>query len=686
MKRCVIGILAHVDAGKTTLSEAMLFSSGMIRTLGRVDHGDAFLDTFSLERKRGITIFSKQAVIDTPKMHAVLLDTPGHADFSSEAERTLDVLDCAILVLSGSEGIQSHTRTIWKLLKRKNIPTLLFINKMDLPTPPREEIIASLNAGLQDGFFDITAPELEAVSMCGEELLDEYLETGSLSTVSLVRAFARREIFPCVFGAALRLDGVDTLLDCLETYAPEAGHKSEFGARVYKISRDDKGVRLTHIKLTGGTLRVRDIINGEKVTQLRIYSGAKFTPVDAVSAGEIAVVTGLNSTHIGQGLGSEPDSPPTTLEPVLTYTVELPEGCDVHKTVVQLMQLEEEDPQLHLTWNERTQQLRIRLMGQIQLEIIRQVVLDRFGLEISFGPGEILYRETIKSRVEGVGHFEPLRHYAEVHLLLEPGAPGSGITAVSSCPEDVLDRNWQRLIMTHIFERRHLGVLTGSPLTDVKITLASGKSHPKHTEGGDFRQATYRAIRQGLMQAESVLLEPWYDYRMELPQSCVGRAVTDLQRMGAEYEQPETDGENAVLTGRMPVASLGDYHREFTAYTHGAGRLFCTPGGYAPCTTQDEVVASFGYEPESDLDHSPDSVFCEGGAGYIVKWFDVPEKMHLPSCLAPQKKEEHSVPRSAPHSLAVSDDELMAIFERTYGPIKRDKYTAMRKKPVHSDT
>ena len=684
MKRTVIGILAHVDAGKTTLSEAMLYAAGAIRGLGRVDHGDAFLDTFELERRRGITIFSKQAILETGDMRVTLLDTPGHADFAAETERVLDVLDCAILVLSGPDGVQSHTHTLWSLLRRRRIPTFLFINKMDQPGADREAALRSLER-LEGTFVPMDEFDPEAAATGDEALLEEYLGTGRLSEAALAAAIGRCSLYPCWFGSALKMQGVEGFLKLLETFAPAFRGGEAPAARVYKITHDERGARLTHLKVTGGVLRVRDTIDGEKITQIRVYSGAKYTQAEEAVCGDVVAVTGLTAPRAGSGLGAEPDSPGATLEPVLTYTVLLPEGCDAHRAAMQLAELGEEDPQLHLSWSEATQTVRVQLMGPVQLEVLQQTALDRWGLEIGFGPGRILYRETIRTTVEGVGHYEPLRHYAEVHLILSPGEPGSGITVSSQCSEDALDRNWQRLILTHVLERQHPGVLTGSPVTDLKITLAAGRAHPKHTEGGDFRQATYRAIRQGLMQAENVLLEPWYDIRLELPQSAVGRAVTDLGMMGADTAQPETDGDTAVITGRVPVAALGDYHREFTAYTHGEGRLYCAPGGYAPCRDQEKTVAEAAYDPEADVENPPDSVFCSHGAGVLVKWYDVPKAMHLPSVLRPEKEPEAAPAPRRRTDEAVSDDELMAIFERTYGPVRRDRGRAMQPKKERGD-
>ncbi len=683
MKRTVIGVLAHVDAGKTTLSEGMLYCSGAIRTLGRVDHGDAFLDTFALERQRGITIFSKQATLQWPGLQATLLDTPGHVDFSAEMERTLDVLDCAILVISGPAGVQSHTHTLWRLLRQRHIPTFLFVNKMDLPGADRSAILTELRRTLGDGFADFSRPDPETLAMGSETLLEEFLETGAVSDASLAREIAGCRLFPCWFGAALKLDGVEDFLRGLARFAPAIPDRPDFGAKVYKISRDEQGVRLTHLKITGGRLRVRDTLSGpgweEKVTQLRAYAGAKFTAVEEALPGDVVAAVGLSRTRPGLGLGAETQGMPPVLEPVLTYGVLLPTGYDVHKALSQLRELEEEDPQLHVDWNGQLQEIRVRLMGPVQLEILQQLLLDRFGLAVSFSRGRILYKETIAAPVEGVGHYEPLRHYAEVHLLLEPSPRGSGLQFSTACREDDLDRNWQRLILTHLAEKQHLGVLTGSPITDMTITLMSGRAHLKHTEGGDFRQATYRAVRQGLMQAQSVLLEPWYDFRLELPQVNVGRAMTDLEQLGAEFQPPETEGDFAVLTGSAPVAAMRDYPQTVTAYTRGRGRFSCALKGYAPCKDQARVVEALGYNPEADTENPADSVFCSHGAGYTVKWSQVPAHMHLPSVLEPPKEEPPLRDLAAEYcAMMATDQELLAIFERTYGPIRRDKAQALR--------
>ncbi len=685
MKRTVIGVLAHVDAGKTTLSEAMLYITGTIRALGRVDHGSAFLDTFALERQRGITIFSKQALLDLPgDLHATLLDTPGHVDFSAEMERTLDVLDCAILVISAPEGIQSHTLTLWKLLRQRHIPTFVFLNKTDLPGPAREELLCDLRKHLGEGFADLSHPDYEAMAMGSEELLEEYLETGKISPESLLQAIHGGELFPCWFGAALKLDGVEEFIKGLAQYAPAAQDRGEFGAKVFKISRDEQNVRLTHLKVTGGSLRVRETLSGEsweeKITQLRVYNGSKFIPVEEAFTGDVVAAAGLSCTRPGLGLGAENMGLPPAMEPVLNYRAILPAGSDPHKVLGQFRLLEEEDPQLHIDWNQPHQEIRVRLMGPIQLEILQQQMKERFGLEVSFGQGSILYKETIATSAEGVGHYEPLRHYAEVHLLLEPAPRGSGLQFGTGCREDDLSKNWQRLIMSHLSEKQHLGVLTGSPITDMTITLMSGKAHLKHTEGGDFRQATYRAVRQGLMQAKSVLLEPWYAFRLEVPQAHIGRAMTDMEQMGASFEPPESDGDFAVLTGTVPVSAMEGYPQSVTAYTRGLGRFSCSLSGYAPCKEQDKIVEELAYDPEADLANSPDSVFCAHGAGFTVKWDQVPQYMNLPSILTIPKEEEPELRNLAKEycSMVATDKELLQIFERTYGPIRRDLGTAFQ--------
>ena len=684
MDKLVVGILAHVDAGKTTLSEGLLYTCGRLKKLGRVDHQDAFLDTDPMERARGITIFSKQAVLPVDGAELTLLDTPGHADFSSEMERTLQVLDCAILVISGTDGVQGHTHTLWRLLERYGVPTFLFVNKMDLAGADKAALLAGLKAGLDEGCVDFTAPAAErdeAAALCGEDALERYLEDGALDGDTLTALIARRRLFPCWFGSALKLEGVAEFLQGLVAYAPRPRYGPDFAARVFKISRDNQGNRLTWMKLTGGALRVKEALSGpgwtEKADQLRVYSGSRFQTVDEAQAGSVVAVTGLSRTAAGEGLGAEAEALPPALEPVLTYQVLLPEGQDPHAALGKLRLLEEEDPQLHLVWNERLREIHIQLMGEVQLEILQALAAQRFGLAITFGPGGIVYRETIAAPVEGVGHYEPLRHYAEVHLLLEPLPRGSGLELAAACPQDMLDGNWQRLVLTHLAEKPHLGVLTGSPITDVRITLVAGRAHLKHTEGGDFRQATYRAVRQGLMEAESILLEPWYDFRLELPPEQVGRALSDLQRMGGQAGTPETAGALSVLTGSAPVAGLRDYGREVAAYTQGRGRLLCSLRGYAPCADQDAVLASVDYDPTADLDNSPDSVFCSHGAGVIVPWDEVPARAHVSSGLDLGPEKEEPAGRSDTRRASVyagtieQDKELQAIFERTYGPVKR---------------
>ena len=696
-KRICTGILAHVDAGKTTLSEGMLYLSGAVRRLGRVDHRDAFLDTDTQERERGITIFSKQAEFSYRNTAFTLLDTPGHVDFSAEMERTLRVLDCAVLVISGSDGIQGHTRTLWQLLARHRIPTFLFINKMDLAGSDRDRLLEQLKTRLDSGCLDFTAdPEVlrEDLASCDEALMEQYLSEGAVTDADAAALIARRQVFPCFFGSALKLEGVQQLLEGLSRYTLSPAYPPEFAARVFKIARDG-GDRLTYLKLTGGTLKARTLLEGEgwqeKVNQIRIYSGSRYQAVDQVSAGTVCALTGLTHTRPGDVLGAEPPAPEPELEPVLTYQVLLPPACDVHAMLKNLRQLEEEDPQLRVVWNEALGEIHLQLMGEVQLEVMTRLIRERFGAQVSFGPGSIVYRETIADTVEGVGHFEPLRHYAEVHLLLEPGPRGSGLQLASACPTDQLDLNWQRLIFTHLMEKRHRGVLTGSPITDVKITLAAGRAHVKHTEGGDFRQATYRAVRQGLMQAKSILLEPHYDFQLELPPDCVGRAMTDLQAMGGTAEGPEQMGELALLTGHAPVSGLRDYWKEVTAYTRGRGRLSCALRGYEPCADQEDIVSQFGYDPERDTENPPDSVFCSHGAGVIVKWDQVREHMHLPSCLrtdtAPASRDPAAPAggqRSYQGGSLEQDKQLLAVFERTYGKVERADPLQPQKKPART--
>lgn len=691
----VLGVLAHVDSGKTTLSEAMLYRAGVIRKLGRVDHRDAFLDTDALERARGITIFSKQALLDAGQTHITLLDTPGHVDFSAEAERTLQVLDYAVLVISGPGGVQSHTETLWQLLRRYRIPTFVFVNKMDLPGPPRAELLEQLNRRLGEGFVDFGADPAardEALALCDERLMDAWLEQGALEDGQILPAIARRHVFPCWFGSALRLDGVDPLLEGLDRFTRPAPALSAFGAAVFKVSQDEQGARLTWLRVTGGELKVKDLLSGEgpegpwaeKANQLRLYSGTKYTLAERVGPGQVCAVTGLTQCRPGQGLGAQRDSEPPALEPVLSYQVLLPEGADAHAALDKLRRLEQEDPQLHVVWNETLGQIHLQLMGEIQLEVLRTLLAQRFGLEVSFGPGGILYKETITEPIEGVGHYEPLRHYAEVHLKLEPLPPGSGMQYAADCREEVLDKNWQRLVLTHLEEKQHLGVLTGAPLTDMKITLIAGKAHLKHTEGGDFRQATYRAVRQGLMMGKSQLLEPWYSFRLEVPAENIGRAITDIQRREGTFDPPETGLETAVLTGTAPVATLRDYPVELAGYTHGRGRISLTPVGYRPCHNAAQVIAESGYQPQHDLDNPADSVFCAHGAGFVVSWADVRSHMHVDSGWGKSQRPADAAPAPSPRRAAAyratleEDAELMKIFERTYGPIKRDPLAAFR--------
>jgi ribosomal protection tetracycline resistance protein len=693
-KQIVLGILAHVDSGKTTLSEAMLYRAGVTRRLGRVDHKDAFLDTDALEKARGITIFSKQALLTAGDTDITLLDTPGHVDFSTETERTLQVLDYAVLVVSGTDGVQSHTETLWRLLRRYHVPTFVFVNKMDLPGMERQELLAQLNRRLGEGFVDFGAEQAdrdEALALCDENLMDRMLDAGQLQDSDLIPAIARRHVFPCWFGAALKLEGVDALLDGLDRYTRPAPALEAFGAKVFKVSQDEQGARLTWLRVTGGELKVKAQLTGEadgepwaeKANQLRLYSGAKYTLTEAIGPGQVCAVTGLTKARPGEGLGAERDSDLPVLEPVLSYQVLLPEGADVHAALGKLHRLEEEEPQLHVVWNETLGEIHVQLMGEIQLEVLRSLLAERFGLEVEFGPGGILYKETITEPMEGVGHYEPLRHYAEVHLKLEPLPRGSGMQFAADCREEVLDKNWQRLVLTHLEEKQHLGVLTGSPLTDVKITLIAGRAHLKHTEGGDFRQATYRAVRQGLMLAKSQLLEPWYAFRLEVPAENIGRAMSDIQRMEGAFDPPESGEETAVLTGFTPVSTMRSYPMEVVSYTRGRGHLSLTLDGYRPCHNAQEVIAAIGYEPEHDLDNPADSVFCAHGAGFVVPWDQVRSHMHVDSGWgkSTRPEQEAAVPqrRAMAYRATLEEDaELLKIFERTYGPIKRDPLAAFR--------
>ena len=676
---CGIGLLAHVDAGKTTLSEALLYCSGARRTLGRVDHRDAFLDTHDLERSRGITIFSKQARISTASRDIVLVDTPGHVDFSAEAERTMPILDCAVLVISGTDGVQAHTVTLWKLLERYHIPTFLFINKMDLAGSEKEKLLAQLQSQLSPGCLDFGEDFdtiAEGCAMCDEALLETYLETGTVTGNNIRGLIRGRKVFPCCFGSALKLNGIDEFLSVLDTYLPQNSYPQDFAARVYKISRDPQGGRLTWLKVTGGSLKVRSIVSyvnrkgerrEEKAVQLRLYSGEKFTAAEEAPAGTLCAITGLTETYAGQPLGAEPAGKAALLEPVMTYRVNLPKGSDIATVLPKLRQLEEEDPQLHIVSS--GSQIHVQIMGKVQLEIFRSLVQQRFGLEITLDDQRIYYKETIENSVEGVGHFEPLRHYAEVHLLLEPLENGSGLVFDTVCSTDVLDIGYQRLILTHLEEKLHRGVLTGAPITDMKITLLVGKAHLKHTEGGDMRQATYRAVRQGLMQAKSVLLEPWYDFTLTMPTDAIGRAITDIRTMGGEFEAPEASQGLSTLKGIVPASELKDYADEVAAYTQGRGRLQLTLHGYKPCHNQEEVVKALAYDPEADLENTPDSVFCAHGAGFTVKWHQVKDYMHVNSGLKEEKP-----PELITRNIRLDDKELEKILEREFGPQKTSLY------------
>ncbi|MBR5236323.1 MAG: TetM/TetW/TetO/TetS family tetracycline resistance ribosomal protection protein [Clostridia bacterium] len=678
MKRLVIGILAHVDAGKTTLSEAMLYQTGHTQKIGRVDHGDAFLDTDKMEKDRGITIFSKQAVLSLGDMEMTLVDTPGHVDFSAEAERTLRVLDYAILVISGSEGVQSHTETLWKLLRHYDVPTFIFINKMDLEGADKQTILADLTERLDVGCVDFSnknAAFFENVAMASGELLEEYIETEQIGEESLKKAIASREVFPSFFGSALKMDGIDTFLEGLSGYTQEKIYGDSFGAKVYKISEDDKGQRLAFMKITSGSLQVKEIINGnewsQKVNELRVYSGAKYKSEQVVYAGSICAVPGLLKTYPGEGLGCEPEADSLILEPVFTYSVVLPPETDMTLALGIFRKIEEEETQMHVIWNEHLQKIDVQVMGEVQLEVLKRILEDRFGLSAQFAQGSIIYKETIQASVEGVGHYEPLRHYAEVHLLLEPAKRGSGVVFSSNCSEDVLERNWQRLIMTHLSEKTHRGVLSGAPITDIKITLVNGRAHQKHTDGGDFRQATYRAVRQGLMQAESLLLEPYYSFTLEVPTASTGRALTDLQRMEATFSAPELKKEMSVITGVAPISKIRDYHAEVISYTHGLGRLSCIFKGYEPCQNQEEVIKSIGYNPDADLENTANSVFCTHGSSFTVAWDEVFSHMDIPAL---RPKSEEKIPVAKPQERRVQqvgDEELLRIFESTYGPIER---------------
>lgn len=725
-KHICTALLAHVDAGKTTLSEALLYLSGSIRKIGRVDNQDAFLDTYDLERQRGITIFSKQAEFLSGETEVTLLDTPGHVDFSAEMERTLQVLDYAVLLISGADGIQGHTKTLWRLLRRYEVPTFLFINKMDQQGTDKEALLSEIRTQFSDGCVDFSKDGSgnfcdkniwENISVCDETVLEYYLEQEKLEQSQIRRLIRERKLFPCFFGSALKLEGIDTLMEGLDTYTEMPDYPAAFGAKVFKITRDSQGNRLTHMKITGGNLKVRENISGyknhrsdensiekssqnaggfsgkkesawtEKVNQIRIYSGEKYETANEVAAGSICAVTGLTRTYPGEGIGGETESELPILEPVLNYEIELPEGVSPQTMLPKLRVLEEEEPELHIIWDETLQEIKIQMMGEVQTEILKHLIRERFGVEVSFGAGKIVYKETITDTVEGVGHFEPLRHYAEVHLLLEPGERGSGLTFGTDCSEDILDRNWQRLVLTHLEEKEHVGVLTGSPITDMKITLVTGRAHNKHTEGGDFRQATYRALRQGLMQAQSVLLEPYYEFRLEIPENALGRAMTDMERMKGICNPPELltgtdrEGNRAVLTGRVPVAALGDYAKEVTAYSKGHGSLSCTLWGYEACHNQEEVVEHIGYDPERDTENPTGSVFCAHGAGFVVEWDFVKDYMHMESVLKPEKRKDDTafIPRKTymeqkpKEERWIGTEEIDSILNQTYNANRRKK-------------
>ena len=704
MKKLVIGILAHVDAGKTTLSESVLYLSGKIGKQGRVDNKDAYLDTHELERSRGITIFSKQAVFDLDDIQVTLLDTPGHVDFSAEMERTLQVLDYAVLVVSGADGVQGHTRTLWRLLELYQIPVFLFINKMDQERNDKGQLLESLKKQFDEGCIEFGQALQESVNnaqdrkdngdldqfyeqlaMCDEVLLEDYLESGRIEHEQIKKTIRDRKVFPCFFGSALKSDGVEQLLQGIAAYSVVPRYSERFGAKIFKITRDEQGNRLTHMKLTGGRLKVKDVLRDEKVNQIRIYSGQKYEAVNEAVAGTVCAVTGLSLAKPGEGLGNEEGSEEPILEPVLSYQMILPEGCDPRSMLPKLRLIEEEEPELHLLWEEQLQEIQVQIMGDVQIEILRSIIKSRFDVEVAFGPGRIVYKETIADAVEGVGHFEPLRHYAEVHVLLEPGGAGSGLQLQTECSEDVLGKNWQRLILTHLAEKTHKGVLTGSAVTDLKITLASGRAHNKHTEGGDFREATYRAVRQGLMEAESALLEPYYSFRMELPENMVGRAMTDVEKMNGSCEISETDGDTAVLTGSAPVATMRNYQKELAAYTKGSGRLFCTLEGYGPCHNAEEVIDEIGYDPESDIQNPTGSVFCANGTGFLVAWDEVKNYMHIESCLKRDKDQtEKAVQNQGVSGEAqwISQDEINQIFNKTFYANQGRKSAWKRRNPA----
>lgn len=693
MKKITLGITAHVDSGKTTLSEAMLYKTGKIRTLGRVDNGNSSLDTSLTERGRGITIFAHRAEFTTGNTQVFLLDTPGHVDFSSETERTMRVLDYAVLVISGTDGVQSHTSTLWKLLRKYEVPVFIFVNKMDLAGAEKKSVLENIQKYLSPECVDFSGSDdeiQENSALCRDELMEKYLSDGELSDSDIISGISERKIFPCYFGSALHMDGIDGFLALLDRFTAEKKYNENFGAKVYKISYDTKGNRLTHLKVMGGVLKMREELeyinsDGEKVTSkissIRFYSGEKFRTADFAEAGDVCAVTGLSGTYAGQGIGSVKNSERAFLEPVMTYKMNLPPEINIHDALENMRILEDEDPQLNIVWNEQNRSIYVQLMGVVQTEVLAQIILQKFKYQVFFEDGAVTYKETIKNTVEGVGHYEPLKHYAEVHLVLEPLERGSGLKFETSCSEDVLDRNWQRLILTHLEEKTHKGVLTGSPITDIKITLSAGKAHMKHTEGGDFRQATYRAVRQGLRNAESIVLEPYYDYELEIPSENTGRAIADLQRMSAEFDAPETVGSMSVIRGTAPVSEINGYQKDVISYTRGKGRLICVAGGYRECHNSDEIIESIGYDCDSDIENSADSVFCSHGAGYVVKWNEVQNHMHIPSVLSANCNSSETAEECARRFVRkiVSDEELMAIFERTYGKIKSDPRKAFKK-------
>lgn len=698
MKKIVMGVLAHVDSGKTTLSEGLLYISGSIKKAGRVDHGDTALDTNEIERDRGITVFSKQAVLNYNDMQLCLLDTPGHVDFGAEAERTLQVIDCAVLIISALDGVQNHTITLWNLLKSYNIPTFIFVNKMDLNGADKSAVIAQLKKQFGSECIDFSSENKdmhEEVAVFSEQLLEKYLTEGKIDNEDISNLVFNRDIFPCFFGSALKTEGLNDLLQGIDDYTKEISYPEKFGAKVFKVSYENNE-RITFLKVTGGQLKVKDVIqqkdkkgeiHSEKINQIRVYTGNKYQVEKELSAGSVCGITGLNFTYPGQGLGSQKDNELSVLQAIFNYKVIFDEKHDVRKILSDLRQLEEEEPQLHVEWNEQNKSINISLMGEIQLEIIKTLFFQRFCIEISFDAGSVVYKETIKNTVEGVGHYEPLRHYAEVHLLLEPGENGSGLVFDTLCSEDKLDRNWQRLVMTHLMEKTHLGVLTGSPITDMKITSVNGRAHIKHTEGGDFRQSTYRAVRNGLMQAESVLLEPWYNFEITVPTENIGRVISDVQKMSGTFDSPQQDGENSILVGEAPVSEINSYNSTLINFTRGKGRIVLSFQGYKPCHNRQQIIDEKGYNPESDLENTPDSVFCSHGAGFIVKWDEVKNKMHLPSFLK-EKREQAERPvyvskrQVEQYYTSLEDDkELLKIFEQTYGKIKTDKYLALKSTP-----